>query len=152
MLGTIPYRIPVHLARPFDLKTFGLCVAVGVVAGIWVTARLLPAGVRQEDVYEGLHLVALAALLRWVVARAAPRFAPGAAVALFCGWCGSARFATDTLRAYDERVAGPDRRAVAVHGPDGKRLCTWDTGHGAWRGCLAGAIAAAVARAATERH
>lgn len=31
---------------------------------------------------------------------------PGRAAVLFCIWYGAGRFATDTLRAYDDRVAG----------------------------------------------
>jgi phosphatidylglycerol:prolipoprotein diacylglycerol transferase len=61
--------------------------------------------IHNTALYEFLHLVVLAAVLWWLVVRAAGRFPPGSAVAVFCLWYGAARFATDTLRAYDDRVA-----------------------------------------------
>ncbi len=56
-------------------------------------------------VYESLHLVVLIGLLVWLL-RHRPPFPPGVAIGTFCLWYGLARFGTDFLRAYDERVLG----------------------------------------------
>jgi phosphatidylglycerol:prolipoprotein diacylglycerol transferase len=61
--------------------------------------------IHNTALYEFLHLLVLAALLWWLVVRMAGRFPSGAAIGAFCLWYGIARFGTDTLRAYDRRVA-----------------------------------------------
>ncbi|HEX6263113.1 MAG TPA: prolipoprotein diacylglyceryl transferase family protein [Actinomycetota bacterium] len=54
--------------------------------------------------YEALHLVALAALLWWLLRPG--RVPPGTAITVFALWYGTARFLTDFLRAYDREVLG----------------------------------------------
>jgi phosphatidylglycerol:prolipoprotein diacylglycerol transferase len=54
--------------------------------------------------YEFLHLVLLAGILWYLMYRRGMR--PGNAIGIFCLWYGVARFSTDFLRAYDERVLG----------------------------------------------
>ena len=62
--------------------------------------------VHNTALYEILQLTVLAVVLWWLIVRARTRVAPGRATALACLWYGAARLATDTLRAYDDRVAG----------------------------------------------
>jgi phosphatidylglycerol:prolipoprotein diacylglycerol transferase len=62
--------------------------------------------IHNTSLYEMLHLLALAALLWWIVARLPGRFPPGFALAIFCLWYGAARLGTDALRTYDDRTLG----------------------------------------------
>lgn len=62
--------------------------------------------VHNTALYEMLHLLILAALLFWLMARSGDDTTPGLALSIFCLWYGAARFATDMLRAYDSRFAG----------------------------------------------
>lgn len=59
--------------------------------------------IHNTSLYEGLHLVALAALLWWVLRQ---RPVPGSLIGIFCVWYGIGRFGTDLLRAYDDTVLG----------------------------------------------
>lgn len=56
--------------------------------------------------YELLYLLALFALLTWLLHIRRPRPGPGTAMAVFCAWYGVFRFASDSLRVNDERVLG----------------------------------------------
>jgi phosphatidylglycerol:prolipoprotein diacylglycerol transferase len=95
------YAVGEHLGRPtrFFLATRYL--------GGDTREGPLQAGVaiHNTSLYEFLHLLVLAGLLGWLVVRAAGRYPAGTAVGVFCLWYGVARFATDTLRAYDDRIA-----------------------------------------------
>lgn len=62
--------------------------------------------IHNTSLYEMLHLIGLAALLWWLVARRRDRVPSGLALAVFCLWYGAARLATDALRAYDDRTLG----------------------------------------------
>lgn len=57
-------------------------------------------------VYELLHLAVLAALAFWLLRRGVLRLGDGRAAGLFLGWYGVARFTTDTVRTFDERLLG----------------------------------------------
>jgi phosphatidylglycerol:prolipoprotein diacylglycerol transferase len=59
--------------------------------------------IHNTSLYEGLHLLVLAALLWWVLRK---RPVPGSLIGLFCVWYGVGRFSTDFLRAYDDTVLG----------------------------------------------
>ena len=59
--------------------------------------------IHNTSLYEGLHLLALAGILWWIL-RQKP--VPGSIIGLFCLWYGVARFLTDFLRGYDEKVIG----------------------------------------------
>lgn len=60
----------------------------------------------QTALYELLYMVALFLLLTWLLYLRKQRPGPGVAMAVFCGWYGVARFASDSLRVNDERVLG----------------------------------------------
>lgn len=62
--------------------------------------------IHNTSLYEILHLLPLAALLWWLVVRGPGRTRPGLGLGVFCLWYGAGRFATDSLRAYDDRLAG----------------------------------------------
>lgn len=65
----------------------------------------LGAAVHNTSLYEFLSLLALAAILWWLLRRSrAP--APGVGLGLFTLWYGVARLSTDFLRAYDGRRLG----------------------------------------------
>jgi phosphatidylglycerol:prolipoprotein diacylglycerol transferase len=59
--------------------------------------------IHNTALYEGLHLLVLAALLWWIVRQ---RPVPGSLIGIFCVWYGLARFGTDFLRGYDETKLG----------------------------------------------
>ena len=60
----------------------------------------------QTALYELLYLLVLFGVLTWLLHLRAERPGPGVAMAVFCGWYGIARFASDALRVNDERVLG----------------------------------------------
>lgn len=69
--------------------------------------RLEPGMVfHQTALYELIHLAALFGVLTWLLYLRKQRPGPGTAMAIFCGWYGVARFASDSLRVNDERVLG----------------------------------------------
>lgn len=59
--------------------------------------------IHHTALYEGLHLLVLAALLWWVLRQ---RPVPGSLIGIFCVWYGVGRFGTDLLRIYDDTVLG----------------------------------------------
>ena len=71
----------------------------------------------QTALYELIYMVVLFLLLTYVLYGRKARPGPGTAVAIFCGYYGVARFASDALRVNDERVLGPHRRPVPLPGP-----------------------------------
>ncbi len=60
----------------------------------------------QTALYELLYLLVLFGVLSYVLHLRKPRPGPGVAMAIFCGFYGVARFASDSLRVNDERVLG----------------------------------------------
>jgi prolipoprotein diacylglyceryltransferase len=60
----------------------------------------------QTALYELIYMVVLFLLLTYVLHRRKVRPGPGVAMAIFCGFYGVARFASDSLRVNDERVLG----------------------------------------------
>lgn len=56
--------------------------------------------------YELIYMVALFALLGWLLYGRKERPPAGTAMAIFCLWYGVARFASDSLRVNDERLLG----------------------------------------------
>ncbi|HTG47306.1 MAG TPA: prolipoprotein diacylglyceryl transferase [Actinomycetota bacterium] len=102
MLGRIGcYSVGEHLGHPTSFF-----LGVRYLGGVTREGPLV-VGVTYHNtaLYEFLHLVALTAILSWML-RHRPPFPPGAAIGLFCLWYGIARFGTDFLRAYDDRVLG----------------------------------------------
>ena len=63
-----------------------------------------------------LHGGALRASSSIVLYVRKPRPGPGTAMAIFCGFYGVARFASDSLRVNDETLLGPHRRPVPLPG------------------------------------
>jgi phosphatidylglycerol:prolipoprotein diacylglycerol transferase len=71
------------------------------------TTDLVPGMVfHQTALYELLYMAVLFVLLSYVLYWRTSRPSPGTAVAIFCGYYGIARFASDSLRVNDERVLG----------------------------------------------
>ena len=60
----------------------------------------------QTALYELVYMVALFAVLAWVLYGRKQRPQAGTAMAIFCLWYGVARFASDSLRVNDERLLG----------------------------------------------
>lgn len=60
----------------------------------------------QTALYELFYMLVLFAVLTYVLHLRKPRPGPGVAMAIFCGFYGVARFASDALRVNDERVLG----------------------------------------------
>ncbi len=60
----------------------------------------------QTALYELIQLLVLFGLLTWMLYLRKHRPQAGTAMALFCGWYGVARFASDALRVNDDRVLG----------------------------------------------
>jgi phosphatidylglycerol:prolipoprotein diacylglycerol transferase len=60
----------------------------------------------QTALYELIYMVVLFLVLGYVLYGRRTRPGPGVAVAIFCGYYGIARFASDALRVNDERVLG----------------------------------------------
>jgi phosphatidylglycerol:prolipoprotein diacylglycerol transferase len=60
----------------------------------------------QTALYELIYMVVLFGVLTWLLYVRKPRPGAGTAMAIFCGWYGVARFASDSLRVNDERVLG----------------------------------------------
>jgi phosphatidylglycerol:prolipoprotein diacylglycerol transferase len=60
----------------------------------------------QTALYELIYMLVLFAVLTYVLYVRKPRPGPGVAMAIFCGFYGVARFASDSLRVNDERVLG----------------------------------------------
>jgi len=60
----------------------------------------------QTALYELFYMLVLFAVLTYVLHVRKPRPGPGVAMAIFCGFYGVARFASDSLRVNDERVLG----------------------------------------------
>ena len=60
----------------------------------------------QTALYELIYMLVLFAILTYVLRLRKERPGPGVAMAIFCGFYGVARFASDSLRVNDERVLG----------------------------------------------
>ena len=60
----------------------------------------------QTALYELLYMIVLFGILTWLLYLRKERARPGTAVAVFCGFYGVARFASDSLRVNDERILG----------------------------------------------
>ena len=70
----------------------------------------------QTALYELMYMVVLFVILSIVLYVRKPRPGPGTAMAIFCGFYGVARFASDSLRVNDETLLGPHRRPVPLPG------------------------------------
>jgi phosphatidylglycerol:prolipoprotein diacylglycerol transferase len=71
------------------------------------STELVPGMVfHQTALYELLYMVVLFGILTWLLYLRKERARPGTAMAVFCGYYGVARFASDSLRVNDERVLG----------------------------------------------
>ena len=102
MIGRIGcYSVGEHLGHPTSFF-----LGVRYLGGM-TREGPLTIGVTYHNtaLYEFLHMAALSAILYWML-RHRPPFPPGAEIGLFALWYGLARFGTDFLRAYDERVLG----------------------------------------------
>ncbi len=60
----------------------------------------------QTALYELIYMAVLFGVLTWLLYVRKARPGAGTAMAIFCGWYGVARFASDSLRVNDERVLG----------------------------------------------
>jgi phosphatidylglycerol:prolipoprotein diacylglycerol transferase len=113
-------RLAAGLALGVAIGRMG-CYAVGEhlgdPTGFVLATRYLGGGTREGPIavgvavhntalYETLHLLPLTGLLVWILRRSPWRSQAGVSLAVFCLWYGTARFATDFLRAYDDTVAG----------------------------------------------
>ncbi|MBI4728086.1 MAG: prolipoprotein diacylglyceryl transferase [Acidobacteria bacterium] len=95
------YSVGEHLGRPT-----GFFLAARYEGGATREGPLaVGQAIHNTALYEFIHLLVLAAVLWWLLWRARPA-APGVALGVFAVWYGVARFATDFLRAYDERALG----------------------------------------------
>ena len=101
------YSVGEHFGR---LTSFALGVRYdgGSVRESTIGARPLEPGMvfHQTALYELIYMVALFAVLTWLLYVRKQRPGPGCAMAIFCGWYGVARFASDSLRVNDERALG----------------------------------------------
>lgn len=101
------YSVGEHFGR---LTSFPLGVRYdgGTVRESTIGELPLRAGMvfHQTALYELIYMAALFLVLTWVLYLRRSRPGPGTAMAVFCGWYGIARFASDTLRVNDERVLG----------------------------------------------
>ncbi len=96
------YAVGEHLGRPT-----GFPLATRYLGGETREGPLdVGVAIHNTSLYEALHLLVLAGVLWWIVTRTGRTPPAGTALAVFCLWYGAGRFATDALRAYDERVAG----------------------------------------------
>jgi phosphatidylglycerol:prolipoprotein diacylglycerol transferase len=101
------YAVGEHFGRE---TTFPLAVRYdgGSVREEYLGTTLLEPGMvfHQTALYELIYMVLLFLLLSYVLYGRAQRPGPGTAMAIFCGYYGIARFASDALRVNDERVLG----------------------------------------------
>lgn len=101
------YSVGEHFGR---LTSFGLGVRYegGDVRESTIGSKPLIEGMvfHQTALYELVYLLVLFIVLTWMLYLRKQRVAPGVAMAVFCGYYGIARFASDSLRANDERVLG----------------------------------------------
>jgi phosphatidylglycerol:prolipoprotein diacylglycerol transferase len=96
------YAVGEHLGRPTRFM-----LATRYLGGETREGPLeVGVAIHNTSLYEMLHLLPLVALLWWLVVRGPGRTRPGLALGVFCLWYGAGRFATDTLRAYDDRAGG----------------------------------------------
>jgi phosphatidylglycerol:prolipoprotein diacylglycerol transferase len=96
------YAVGEHLGRPT-----GFPLATRYLGGDTREGPLeVGVAIHNTSLYENLHLLVLAGLLWWIVVHAHRPPPAGTGLAVFCLWYGVGRFATDALRAYDDRVAG----------------------------------------------
>jgi phosphatidylglycerol:prolipoprotein diacylglycerol transferase len=101
------YAVGEHFGRE---TTFPLAVRYdgGSVREQYLGTKLLEPGMvfHQTALYELIYMVVLFLLLTYVLYGRGQRPGPGTAMAIFCGYYGVARFASDSLRVNDERVLG----------------------------------------------
>jgi phosphatidylglycerol---prolipoprotein diacylglyceryl transferase len=101
------YSVGEHFGRQ---TSFPLAVQFdgGSVREEYLGKDLLTEGMvfHQTALYELFYMLVLFAVLTYVLYVRKPRPGPGVAMAIFCGFYGVARFASDSLRVNDERVLG----------------------------------------------
>ena len=101
------YAVGEHFGR---ITTFPLAVRYdgGSVRERTLGAIPLEPGLvfHQTALYELLYMIVLFAILTWLLYLRKERVGPGTAVAIFCGFYGVARFASDSLRVNDARTFG----------------------------------------------
>jgi phosphatidylglycerol:prolipoprotein diacylglycerol transferase len=101
------YAVGEHFGR---LSSFPLAVRYdgGSVREDTIGSLPLQPGMvfHQTSLYELIYMVVLFAVLTYVLYLRKVRPGPGTAIAIFCAFYGVARFASDSLRVNDERIAG----------------------------------------------
>jgi phosphatidylglycerol:prolipoprotein diacylglycerol transferase len=101
------YSVGEHFGRltsfPLGVRYDGGSVREGALGDIPLEKGMV---FHQTALYELIYLAALFLLLTWLLYGRKVRPGPGTAMAVFCGWYGLARFASDSLRVNDERVLG----------------------------------------------
>lgn len=101
------YSVGEHFGRltsfPLGVRYDGGSVRESSIGSTPLTEGLV---FHQTALYELIYMVVLFGLLTWLLYLRKQRCGPGVAMAIFCGWYGVARFASDSLRANDERLLG----------------------------------------------
>jgi len=101
------YSVGEHFGR---LTSFPLAVRYdgGAVREPLIGDKPLVPGMvfHQTSLYELIYMLVLFGILTWLLHLRKERARPGTAVAVFCGYYGVARFASDALRVNDERTFG----------------------------------------------
>ena len=101
------YSVGEHFGRPTSFP-LGVRYDGGSVRESMLGSIPLRPGMvfHQTALYELIHLLVLFGVLTWMLYLKKQRPQAGTAMAVFCGWYGIARFATDALRVNDERTFG----------------------------------------------
>lgn len=101
------YSVGEHFGRQTSLP-FGVRYDGGSVRESTLGDVVLRKGMvfHHAALYELIYLAVLFIGLAWLLYRRKPRPAAGTAMAIFCGYYGVMRFASDSLRVNDERVLG----------------------------------------------
>ncbi len=101
------YSVGEHFGRPTSFA-LGVRYEGGSVREEVLGDTTLVKGLvfHQTALYELLYLLVLFVVLTYVLHLRRTRPGPGVAMAIFCGFYGVARFASDSLRVNDERVLG----------------------------------------------
>jgi phosphatidylglycerol:prolipoprotein diacylglycerol transferase len=101
------YSVGEHFGRltsfPLGVRYDGGSVRESTIGDLPLQAGMV---FHQTALYELIYMAALFLVLTWLLHLRRTRPGPGTAMAVFCGWYGIARFASDALRVNDERVLG----------------------------------------------